>query len=270
MFRSRALIIGFGILVVLALVGLFLPKEAAPGRTANAAKGWQPDARGVAMAKLLSVDDFTAYIAGNRSVVDWGPIQPIEKRVTAAQLYSAYTSNEVAADDQFNGKTIALNGTLRKISKNMFNNVYLVMDGGGYLRDVQAFLSNAASAEASQLRPGKEISLICTGAGMVLTSPIVKQCECAELVIRKKRAGVERTVDEVLRTDSAIAARTKLLIGYSYVVGTALPKGGVCESATPDDMLDCREAMGGLARDMREQLYDKFAKQHNFPPRPKS
>jgi hypothetical protein len=266
--KSKWLIIGILIVAGLFLIGLFLPKNPNSGRTANSAQRWQPDPRGVAVAKLLSADDFSSYLQGKRSVGDWSGIQPVEERATAVQLYAAYSANEVAADNGFKGKTLVLTGTLRKISKDILNNIYVVVDGGGYLRDVKAFLADSASREAAQLRPGEDISLICTGAGMILTSPILKQCMTVEAASQAQRSNVEKIVDEAFGHDSSIPAQTKLLIGYGYVVGSALSKGNACETATPENMTECRRALGTVERSKSAALYDEFAKQHGFPPRP--
>lgn len=269
MMKSKWLIVGILVVGGLALIGLFLPKEPDSGRATKDTQTWQPEPRGIAVAKLLSAEDFSSYLQGEKSVGDWSGVQPVEERVTAVQLYAAYSTNEVAADNGFKGKTLVLTGTLRKISKDVLNDIYVVVDGGGYLRDVQAFLADSAADEAAKMQPGEDISLLCTGAGMVLTFPILKQCKTVEAVSQAKRTNVEKVVDEAFAPDSGVPAQTRLLVGYSYVVGIALPRGNACETATPENMTECRRALDTVERSKSGALYDEFAKEHNFPPRPK-
>lgn len=81
--------------------------------------------------------------------------------VTARELVSDYTSNEIAAAQRYGGKRIRVRGIVTSFGKDVLNNSYVSLDGILGVRGVQCFLSQTASASkaAASLRRGNEVSL---------------------------------------------------------------------------------------------------------------
>jgi hypothetical protein len=259
------------VLFGLAMIGSLFPEPPVPQADRNAKAGpiFVPDPRGVALAKLLSLEDFSGYLAGKKVVGDWATFEPIDVRATARQIFRTYTDNEVAGDEKFKGKAIAVTGTTIRVGKDISGDIYLLLEGGGLITNVQAFLADETLAEADQLRPGRPIQLICQGDGMTLAFPMLKDCQSSDVLLQVKRAQIDDTVDQVLNgTGSNISDKLKLLIGYAYSVGTALPEGNPCETATIDDMAACKRTMHTISREYRDTLYMQLARKLNLPPLP--
>jgi hypothetical protein len=97
--------------------------------------------------------------------------------LTAQQLYGDYSANEVAADRKYKGRAIIASGIVESINKDIVDDPYLVLQAGGFLEDVQAHLNNSQESAAAALVKGQEISVRCMGNGMILTSPMLADCE---------------------------------------------------------------------------------------------
>jgi tRNA_anti-like len=263
-----------GAFVLLVAAGASIPPTKAPASsaTSTAAQTFQPDPRGVSIAKLMLLDDFHEYLGGRKVVGDWSKLVPIEERVTARELYVYYNNNEVAADDRFKGKSILLAGVIEKISKDIFGSAYLVIDAGGILESVQASLATETGSHAGNFSPQTSIALICTGNGMILTSPMLKDCQTAEVTFDLKRAEIENMANDFLagRSDN-LSGNMKMLIGYSYAIGVSMPRGGACEAADVSDMTACISTLGKTENNTEGKAliaasYATLAKHITLPP----
>ena len=271
---KRILLIGaaccLGLLIFISVTSM--PQHAAqppyPARSDEATPPpFSPDPRGVAMAKLMALNDFSGYLSGIKVVGDWSSVTPIDVRATASQLYASYSANEVAADDKFKGKSIAVTGEIYQISKNVFGSVYLVLNTGNEFASVHATLADESAAQAAHLSKGVKITLICTGDGMLLMSPILKDCQTSEVTLGIKRPTIEKMIDDLLAgEDGNLPKRTKALIGLSYVLGSLLPRGTDCETATPENMDACTVALRKVPKSDWTPAYLELSKRIPIPP----
>lgn len=105
----------------------------------------------------------TAGATGKASVV-----------VTAEKLYADYQANEVAADGQYKGATVEVTGTIKSIEKDAFGSIVISISTGAAYMSVDARTTDAAGA--AKLAKGQRATMRCTGAGMVLQSPQLRDC----------------------------------------------------------------------------------------------
>ena len=111
--------------------------------------------------------------------------------VTAEQAFKQYSANEVAADQVFKGKYVAIRGKILEISKDWRQGVVLTLRGGpGLLDRVQlrlferqvtaagkdGIISKKVEDLASKLKIGQTIEAECKGGGMMLKTPIFREC----------------------------------------------------------------------------------------------
>lgn len=94
--------------------------------------------------------------------------------ISARDLYLAYDANEVAADGQYKGKVLQVTGTVLAISKNAFDQVYVEIDTGEMFSSIHA--QDLPPDVASGLSKGQEITVQCTGEGLMIGSPILSDC----------------------------------------------------------------------------------------------
>jgi hypothetical protein len=96
--------------------------------------------------------------------------------VTAAALWTAYDANEVAADELYKGKRLQVTGKLKSIDKDLMGDVVLMLEAPNEFSTVHAGLDDADEGKAAKLTKGSEITVTCEGGGMVIGSPILRDC----------------------------------------------------------------------------------------------
>lgn len=106
-----------------------------------------------------------------------GANQPSAMQVSVPELYRAYQANEVAADNQYKGQRLYVEGLVGSINKNAFGQIYLVLPAAFSEFDtVQAVLNEENEGAAARLQKGMMVAMECDGAGMVLATPILNKC----------------------------------------------------------------------------------------------
>lgn len=110
----------------------------------------------------------------------------------AKAIFKDYQANEVAADGKYKGKWFVVTGKVSEISKDFRDKPFLVfaMDGYGVssiradLFDEQVcgvskekgITSCSAIDRAAKLKKGQKIDLECKGGGMVMKTPMLREC----------------------------------------------------------------------------------------------
>ena len=96
--------------------------------------------------------------------------------VTAQQLFDAYDSNEVAADKQYKGKLLQIDGKVASIDSGLTDNAQVQLATSNDFMSVTATGDEAFDDAAVNLSKGQAISLLCRGEGEVIGSPMVGDC----------------------------------------------------------------------------------------------
>lgn len=104
------------------------------------------------------------------------PSREAELDVTAEKLWVDYDANEVTADNIYKGKVIAVRGTIQSISKDLFDNAILHLDAHGSFTSVNATMNKTELPGLARLSKGQSVHLTCSGGGMVMRSPILRDC----------------------------------------------------------------------------------------------
>lgn len=98
--------------------------------------------------------------------------------ISAQDLFAAYDQNEIAADAKYKGKKLKITGTVNNIGRDILDDVYITMDTGEYLWDVQCYFTDAEQIDAvASLKSGDTITIIGECSGLSITSVVVKNCE---------------------------------------------------------------------------------------------
>ena len=97
--------------------------------------------------------------------------------ITAADLFAAYSENEVAANGKYKDKKLQITGTINHIGTDILDRVYITLEAGEMLYSVQCyFVDSDEAAKVAELRKGDTITLIGVCEGMSL-NVMVRQCE---------------------------------------------------------------------------------------------
>jgi len=79
--------------------------------------------------------------------------------LSANQLYSEYDSNEVAADFKYEGRVVIVTGTIQEIGKDIMDDAYIVIGGGGFLDGVQCAFTKGEQSSVAHLSKGQQVSV---------------------------------------------------------------------------------------------------------------
>lgn len=96
--------------------------------------------------------------------------------VTAQQLFDAYDSNEVAADKQYKGKLLQIDGKVASIDSGLTDSAQVQLATSNDFMSVTATGDEAFDEAAAGLSKNQSVSLLCRGEGEIIGSPMVGDC----------------------------------------------------------------------------------------------
>lgn len=105
-------------------------------------------------------------------------VPPIE--ITARELERAYDANEVAADNAYKGRVLAVSGNVSSIDKGIFDEVIVRLATPNQFNNVHASMNKTQAGAAARLSKGVRVVVLCQGSGMIIGSPTLKDCFFAE------------------------------------------------------------------------------------------
>ncbi|SOD53643.1 tRNA_anti-like [Pseudoxanthomonas wuyuanensis] len=102
-------------------------------------------------------------------------LKPLPLEITAAKLFADYEANEVAADDKYKGNQLAVSGTVAGISKDFTDEAYVEIRTPNDFASIHA--RGLDPSVAAGLSKGQQIAVVCVGGGLMLSSPILNECQ---------------------------------------------------------------------------------------------
>jgi len=109
---------------------------------------------------------------GSQQDIAIAPAAPVE--ITARQLYRDYEANEVAADVLYKGKRLLITGEVATIQTDLMDEPQVLLKAGSF---EQVMISGLSREAAGALGKGEAVSATCTGNGMILGAPVMRDCE---------------------------------------------------------------------------------------------
>lgn len=149
------------------------------GLTLFAAAGRSPDSPGQGPASVAG-DTGVAAMASARPSAKATAVEPAAApepamAITADELYAAYDSNEVAADQRFKGRLVQVSGVVESVDSGISDEPIVSLAAGDYgIGSVYAY--GLESNVAATLSKGQGVSLSCTANGELLGTPALRDC----------------------------------------------------------------------------------------------
>lgn len=112
--------------------------------------------------------------ADQDSATETATAQAAAVEVAARQLYLDYQANEVAADVLYKGKPLLIAGEVAMIQTDLLDQPQVHLKAGPI---EQVTISGLSKDEAAGLSKGDALIVACMGNGMVLGSPVTRDCE---------------------------------------------------------------------------------------------
>ncbi len=97
-------------------------------------------------------------------------------RITASALFAAYDANEVAADQRYKGQVVEVSGTIRAISKDVFETPFVSFETENPFLSVHCYFDKADTPRLARLAKNERLAAIGEVSGKTLGSVIVKKC----------------------------------------------------------------------------------------------
>ena len=96
--------------------------------------------------------------------------------VSAVDLARAYDANEVAAQNEYGGRTLEVTGVVTGITLDLFSDPVIQMSGVNQFLPVQASFDKSYSDRLSSLSKGQIVTVRCTTITEVISAPMLSDC----------------------------------------------------------------------------------------------
>lgn len=130
---------------------------------------------------------------------------------TSKEIADAYSANQIDGDLNFYKKNIRITGRLASINSGIGNEPYLVFSDGGFNRP-QAKLAEGLISEAAALKKNQQVTLVCIGAGSIMGSPMLSDCNFADHVGNFARGKIIREIEDFAKGDSASKVSVQIAV----------------------------------------------------------
>lgn len=94
----------------------------------------------------------------------------------ASSIIAKYESNEIAANEKFQGKMIMVIGYIQEVGENAFGELYIELEGGDFMDDVRCYFSTAYRYELATLHRGQKVVIKGRGLGKGLFTVDFTSC----------------------------------------------------------------------------------------------
>lgn len=125
-------------------------------------------------------------------------------KVTASKLFNDYHSNEIKADDSYRNKEIILTGTISSIDRSVGNNYFLSLSTNEIFYTVQAHFGEEYKSILAELTKGQKYTMHCMGNGMLIQSPILKNCKPIQVWIDSEVESLFFTLSRAIDSNKSI------------------------------------------------------------------
>ena len=161
---------------------LFDPKDekALDGIYEGVKKGissWSDDA---AVYTYPFMNSKTAYMGYLKEVYADSPyLLKVDFELTPDKLYAAYRDNEVAADEKYEGKKVAITGQIADIGKDIMNRPY-VSFATGDLEHVTCYFPKSENSSIARLQKGHRLEVSGECRGLSLMNVVLEECKIVQ------------------------------------------------------------------------------------------
>lgn len=98
-----------------------------------------------------------------------------EVSISAADLYAAYKTNEIAADGLYRNKILSVSGEVATVTRDAFDNTIVELKAHRVYGTVRATLADGQNSRAATLAPGQSIVIVGKCTGMMIGDPQIDE-----------------------------------------------------------------------------------------------
>lgn len=189
---------------------------------------------GLAFATNIINNDIETSLDGGKSLIkkaDAINALGIVKVTTAAAYERAFKSNEIAANEEFYGKKIALTGKISEFSTSLGGSPIVLFGTQGFSFGVSATFDRKYNKFLSGLRKGTTVSIVCEGDHKALSATL-DECEFLGDFIANSD-GVKKLVKTSIKEEMPSSEIGKAIKAI-YIMGKYAPTE--CASGNLNDL----------------------------------
>jgi tRNA_anti-like len=153
------ILVAAGVLILLAIIGSMLPEPTPEQKAEMAAK------------EKAEADE-----AGAKQAADAKAKRDSAVKVTASELFNAYQGNEMAAQQQYGGKTLEVTGVVDGVDLDLGDDPVVKLRTSNQFMPVSVYLTSETQNAAAGYGKGQKITFLCEELSEVISMPQLKEC----------------------------------------------------------------------------------------------
>jgi hypothetical protein len=154
--RPRVILLGLAVVLMIAMFGVAGANALLPGAHPLEAQPLPPPAR--------------AAVALPPAPASGTP------RVTATELWAAYSLDALSADRSYRDRSLVVTGTVRSVDRNYEGDMVVRLGTGDAFDTVNATLAARNDPALAAVVKGSAVSLLCVGHGALMGAPLLSGC----------------------------------------------------------------------------------------------
>ena len=230
-------IIFFGLPVLLlffAMMGTDSTNQGASDSSPTAYK-YQLSSKESHLLNWIVDDEEKAFIEGAQNIAFDARVV----KVTAKEVAKKYADNEVAADQEYKGKTVLLEGVVQDIQSGIRDEPSLIFKGVNMFMGPQAKFKAPDIQRIAAIRKGEKQRLVCVAAGEVVGNAFFRDCVFVDSYAAELKIKIKSDVDQYLQSGNSGEKATPILVMSALVFARIVPDDSPCFS----DESKCTQAL---------------------------
>ncbi len=159
------------VFAILVVIGIFAEENHSSTESLQESAKNLLTERELEAIRILIEEDIKVGLNGGDSVILSEYIH-----ISAPALYKAYSANEVRGDQLYKNNKIIINGTVESINSSLGDEPVINLKGGDMFSSILLYYKRGFKHLAGDVNKNQRIQLACIGNGIILGSPVLKNC----------------------------------------------------------------------------------------------
>lgn len=184
--------------------------------------------------------------------------------VLVSDVVQEYKSNEIAGDYKYKGKQLLIHGVIASIASDVNNQPVIHFKGEDLFNGASAKFKKPDIERIIKLKKGEALSLVCYGAGEVVSRPMFNSCEFTEdygaRVSKRINAELTRFMTEK-GSGEYNEYITSVVINTYLMADKLMPETAKCWKQKSACSEELREAIASISKEKKEILKEEIAQE---------
>ncbi len=160
-------------------------------------------------------------------------------KVTAKGVAKKYADNEVAADQEYKGKIVLLEGIVQDIQSGIGDDPFLVFKGVNMFMGPHAKFKRPDIQRIAAIRKGEKQRLVCVAAGEAIGNAFFRDCVFLDVYAAELKPKIMSDIDQYLQSGSSGEKSIPMLVTSVLMFAKLVPDDSPCFS----DATKCMKAL---------------------------